>query len=232
MKSNVVCTIGLAVLVALGLSLSLTAQSKPATPLSTADVQQLISRGQPADHARLSAHFTALADRYAAEAKRHASMQPAFAGNAKLANMAASQAAHCKQLAARNQESAGVLRELAAHHGKEAAGAASVPPVGSERFQGVVKVPTDAELTKLAAGAGTPADHSALTGYFSTLAAQYERDAKDSAAYAKSWRGTTKDPSAPAQAAKWERLAKQQSESAAEAKAAAAMHKDHAASAR
>lgn len=232
MKSNAVYTLGLAVLVALGLNSGLLAQPKPAAPLSAADVQQLITRGQPADHARLSAHFTALADRYSAEAKRHASMQPAFAGNAKLAHMAASQAAHCKQLAARNQESAGVLRELAAHHSKESSGAASTLPAGSERFQGAVKVPADAELTKLAASAGTAADHSALSGYFSTLAAQYEQDARNSAAFAASWRGMTKNPSAPALAAKWERLAKQQNESAAEAKAAAAMHKDHAASAK
>lgn len=232
MKSNAVYTLGLAVLVALGLGSGLTAQGKPAAPLSAAEVQQLISRGQPADHARLSAHFTAMADRYAAEAKRHASMQPAFAGNSKMAHLAVSQAAHCKQLAARNQESAGVLRELAAHHSKEAAGAASAAPAGSERFQGAVQVPSDAELTKLAAGAGTAADHSKLAGYFSTLAAQYERDAKDSATYANSWRKETRNTSSATLTARWESLAKQQSASAAEARAAAAMHKDHAATAK
>ncbi|MDO8793115.1 MAG: hypothetical protein Q7J25_00675 [Vicinamibacterales bacterium] len=200
--------------------------------MTTADVQQLITRGQPADHARLSAHFTAMADRYAAEAKRHASMQPAFAGNSKLAHLAVSQAAHCKQLAARNQESAGVLRELAAHHSKEAAGAASTAPAGSERFQGAVQVPSDTELTKLAASAGTAADHSRLAGYFSTLAAQYERDARDSTTYASSWRKETRNSSSTALAARWERLAKQQSESATEARAAAAMHTGHAATAK
>jgi len=35
----------------------------------------------PGDNARLAAHFTALADRYAAEAKRHTSMAQSFVDN-------------------------------------------------------------------------------------------------------------------------------------------------------
>lgn len=217
----------LATLVALALPFGLGAQSKPQAPLTAAEIQQLITRGQPADHGRLSAHFTALADRYAADAKRHATMQPAFGGNAKLAHMAASQAAHCKQLAASNQESANLLRELAAHHAKEAAGAASQPPAGSERFQSAPRVPSDAELNKLAANASSAADHSALAAYFTTMATQYDREAKESLAFAASWRSQTRVPSAPGLADRWERLAKQQTASAAEARAAANAHRDH-----
>ncbi len=95
MKPSFVRCAVLAALAALSLASSLIAQNAPPASLSEADVRQLIVRGQPADHARLSAHFTALAERYASEAKRHASMQPAFAGNTKLAHLAASQAAHC-----------------------------------------------------------------------------------------------------------------------------------------
>lgn len=217
----------LATLLAVALPFGLGAQSKPQAPLTTAEIQQLITRGQPADHARLSTHFTAMADRYAAEGKRHATMQPAFSGNAKLAHMAASQAEHCRQLAASNQESASLLRELAAHHAKEAAGAASQPPAGSERFQNAPRVPSDAELNKLAANASSAADHSALTAYFTTMATQYEREAKESTAFAASWRRQTRVPTAPMLAERWERLAKQQTAAAAEARAAANAHRDH-----
>lgn len=201
----------------------LTAQDKP---LNMAEVQRLIASGQPADHARLAAHFGALADRYAADAKRHATMQPAFAGNPKLAYLAPTQAAHCRQLATRNEASAATLRELAAHHSKEAAGTPSEPPRGSERFQGEAPIPSDAELIKLAASAETAADHRALERYFTVIAERYDRDAKESVTYARSWRGLTKNPSAPALATRWEGLAKQQQESAAEARAAAKLHHD------
>jgi hypothetical protein len=209
------------------------APSQTASPiLNTLEVQKLVASSEPAAHSKLSAHFAALADRYAADATRHASLQPAFAGNSKLAHLAASQAAHCRQLAARNQESASLLRELAAHHSNEAAGIPSSPPPGSDRFQGAARVPADAELAALAARAESAADHHSLAGYFSTIAEQYDRDAKDSATYVVSWRGLGKNPSAPAIAARWERLANQQRESAAEARAAAAMHKEQAAKAR
>lgn len=207
----------------------LVAQGPATGTLTTTEIQQLIIRGEPADHAKLSAHFGALADQYAADAKRHATMQPAFAGNTKLAHMAASQAAHCQQLARRNEESAATLRALAEHHQKEAAGVPSTPPAGSEQFQGGAgaRVPNDAELAKLAATAETAADHRALESYFTTMATRYDRDARDSAQYARSWRSLTKNPSAPALAARWDGLAKQQRASAEEARAAAAMHKDH-----
>jgi hypothetical protein len=218
------------VLVVLTVAASLTAQNRPSAPLTGEEIQRLIIRGEPADHARLSAHFGALADQYAADAKRHATMQPAFAGNTKLAHMAASQAAHCRQLTRRNEESAALLRELAGHHSKQAGGVTSDPPRGSERFQGTgaVRVPPDAELTKLAETAETAADHRTLEAYFTSIAVRYESEAKDSAAYARSWRTLTKNPSAPALATRWDNLAKLQRDSAAEARAAAATHNKHA----
>lgn len=219
-----------ALLVALTLAASSTAQDRPRAALTGEEIQRLIIRGEPADHARLSAHFGALADQYAADAKRHATMQPAFAGNTKLAHMATSQAAHCRQLTSRNEESAALLRELAEHHSKQAAGVTSDPPRGSERFQGAdaVRVPSDRELARLAEIAETAADHRALEAYFTSIAHRYESEAKDSAAYARSWRSLTKNPSAPALATRWDNLARQQRESAAEARAAASLHKEHA----
>lgn len=234
MKTYFVRFAVLAVLAALTSASNLIAQNTASASLSEADVRQLIVRGEPADHARLSAHFATMAQRYATDAKRHESMGQAFSGNTKLAHIATSQREHCRQLSVRNLESAATLRELAAHHTKLAAGAASEPPKGGERFEAGAgaRVPTDAELTRLAATAETAADHRALEGYFTSLAARYERESKESAAYAISWRGMSKNPSAPALAANWERLARQQRESATEARAAAGMHKDQATTAK
>ncbi len=59
---------------------TLTAQDRPPAMLNAVEVQQLVKRAEPADQARLSAHFSALADRYTAEVKRHKSMSQAFVG--------------------------------------------------------------------------------------------------------------------------------------------------------
>lgn len=187
----------------------LIAQNSPSVPLNEAEVRQLIVRGEPADHARLSTHFTAMAQQYTTDAKRHESIGQAFSGNTKLAHIAVSQQEHCRQLSSRNLESVATFRELAAHHTKLAAGAVSVPPKASERIESGsgARVPTDAELTRLATTA-------------------------ESAAYASSWRGMTRNPSAPALAANWDRLVRQQRESATEARAAAAMHNQQATTAK
>ena len=210
----------------------LIAQPSQLSLLNEVEVRQLIERGEPADHVRLSGHFTLLAQRYEADAKRHESMGQAFSGNPKLAAMASSQREHCRQLSARNLESATTLRELAAHHTKLGAGVPSgVPNVGERSAAAPSR--SDQDLTRLAAETETAADHRALEEYFTTLAARYEQDAKKSATYAASWRSrVSKDPSASGLAARWERLAQQQRASANDAHAAAALHKAQAAAAR
>ena len=57
------------------------AQEKPSGLMNSLEVQQLVKRAEPGDNARLAAHFTALADGYVAEAKRHTSMSQHFLGN-------------------------------------------------------------------------------------------------------------------------------------------------------
>ena len=230
MKTRFASSIVLVVLAALTPASNLSAQNTPSALMNEAEVRQLLVRGAPADHARLSTHFTAMAQRYTTDATRHEAMGQAFSGNTKLAHMAASQREHCRQLTTRNLESAATLRGLAAHHAKLAAGGVSEPPKGSERFErgSGARVPTDDELMRLAAAAESAADHRALEGYFTSLATRYDREAKESAAYADSWRGMTRNPSAPALAANWDRLARQQREAATEARAAAAMHKEQA----
>ena len=183
---------------------------------------------EPADHIRLATQFTAMAEQYIADAARHDVMAQAFAGNAKLAHMAATQREHCRQLAARNRQSAATLRQLAAHHATLAAGHDSEPPVGGNGFQPTIRkpVPTDAEFAKLAASAETAAEHRALEGYFTALATRYDQESKESTAYASIWRGMTRNPAASGVARLWEQLARQQREAGAEARAAAAMHAD------
>lgn len=229
--SRAVAIVGFSVLAMGG---GVEAQTAPSPILSSVEVRTLIESSKPADHARLSAHFAALADQYAADVKRHTSMQQAYAGNSKLAGVAVSMAAHCKRLADLDRESAATLKELSTHHTTLAGGAVSEKPRGAERFEAAAgaRTPTDAELTRLAASAETAADHRVLEEYFTSLAARYDREAADHAAYARSWRGMTKVPSAPTTAAHCDRVANQRREAAKEARAAAAMHKEHGATAR
>ena len=201
---------------------SATAQDKANALLNTLEVRQLVARAEPADNARLSAHFSALADRYTAEAKRHVSMSQSFVGNPSR-NLGTGMSVHCKRLAELNTESATTVRELAAYHEKLAAGAPATPPSDGARFQSGAGAsePTEKELNALAAKAGTPAEHHALEEYFLTLAKRYTTAADEHVTLAATFRGT-KIASASAMHDHLARLAR---DSAKEATAAAEMHK-------
>lgn len=198
------------------------ALSQTASPiLNTLEVQKLVASSAPDDNAKLSAHFAALADRYAAEAKRHATMAQSYVGNPNRST-GGGMSIHCQRLAELNTQSATTLRELADHHKALATGAASTAPAGGGRFQGGAGTaePTEAELKALAAKAATPADHRALQEYFLTAAKRYTSDANAHTAIAQSYRGTR-----IAQAADHcDRLVANAREAAKEATAAAAMH--------
>jgi hypothetical protein len=201
---------------------SVAAQEKPSGLLNSLEVQQLVKRAEPGDNARLAAHFTALADRYAAEAKRHTSMAQSFVGNPSR-NLGTGMCAHCKQLADLNTKSATELRELAAYHQKLASGVTATPPAGGARFEGGAgaPAPTEQELNAMAAKASTPADHRALEEYFLTLAKRYTADATAHATTASTYRGTK-----IAQAAvHCDNLVRLSKDAAKEATAAAEMHK-------
>jgi hypothetical protein len=167
------------------------AQDRSPAVLNTLEVQQLVKRAEPGDSARLAAHFTALADRYTAEAKRHTSMAQSFVGNPSR-NLGTGMSAHCKQLADLNTKSATELRELATYHQKLASGATATPPAGGARFEGGAgaPVPSEQELNAMAAKASSPADHRALEEYFLTLAKRYTADATQHATTASTYRGT------------------------------------------
>jgi hypothetical protein len=198
------------------------AQDRSPAVLNTLEVQQLVKRAEPGDSARLAAHFTALADRYTAEAKRHTSMAQSFVGNPSR-NLGTGMSAHCKQLADLNTKSATELRELATYHQKLASGATATPPAGGARFEGGAgaPVPSEQELNAMAAKASSPADHRALEEYFLTLAKRYTADATQHATTASTYRGTK-----IAQAAvHCDNVVRLSRDAAKEATAAAEMHK-------
>jgi hypothetical protein len=216
-------SLSIAAFAALTLAGNVAAQAKPSGLLNSLEVQQLVSAGEPGDHVRLAAHFTALGNRYAAEAKRHLSMSQSFVGNPSR-NLGAGMSLHCKRLADLNTQSATTVRELAAYHDKLASGGPATAPRDGARFEGGAGAsePTEKELNALAAKAGTPAEHRALEEYFRTLTTRYTSEADEHVTLAQSYRGTR-----IAQAAvHHERLAGLSRDAAKEATAAAEMHKD------
>jgi hypothetical protein len=198
------------------------AQERPAGLLNNLEVRQLVARAEPGDNARLAVHFSALADRYGAEAKRHISMSQSFVGNPNR-NLGSGMSAHCKRLADLNTQEATTVRELAGFHEKLAAGTPAAPPHNAARFEGGAGAPdpTEKELNALAAKASTPAEHKALEEYFLTLAKRYTAEANEHVTLAQTYRGTR-----IAQAAvHHDRLAGLARDSAKEATVAAEMHK-------
>jgi hypothetical protein len=198
------------------------AQDKPSPILNTVEVRQLVARAEPGDHARLAEHFTALANRYVADAERHTSMERAFRSNPNR-SLATDMPVHCKRLADLSTESATTLRELAAHHRKLATGAASTVPAEGARFESGAgaREPREADLSALAGTATTPADHRALQDYFLTLAKRYDSEADSHAAMATTYRGNSRLAGA---AVHCDRLVRQTRAAEQEARAAAAMH--------
>ena len=179
---------------ALAMLMSAAAAAAQATSpvLNTFDVQKLLLSGDAADHAKLSVHFAALADRYAADATRHRAMASAFLAAPTRRTPAHGAADHCKRLVQLNTRVSETLRELSAHHRSLAGGLASTAPDGAARFHAGegAREPSDAELNALAANATTPADHRALAEYFTTAAKRYAADADAHLTMAQAYRGT------------------------------------------
>lgn len=229
MRTIYVHSLSLAAVAILTFTGSVAAQDRPSGLLNSLEVRQLVASAEPGDHQRLAAHFSALGDRYAAEAKRHVSMSQSFVGNPSR-NLGTGMSVHCKRLADLNTQAATTVRELAMYHDNLAAGNAATPPRKGGRFQGGAGAPepTEKELTALAAKASTPAEHRALEEYFQTLAKRYTTEASEHVTLAQTYRGTR-----IAQAAvHHDRLAGVTREAAKEATAAAEMHKGLAAVAR
>lgn len=200
------------------------AQDQPTPVLNTLELRQLVDRAEPADHARLSAHFGALAERYATDAKQHERMAQASSGQAgKSSNVGL--AAHCRTLAKADHELEQGARALATFHKERAAGASVAAPAntrGLESGTGAAK-PKDDELAAFAATAAKTNDHRALSDYFTTLAARYSADADSHTTMSVSYGSNSR---LAGMVPHCDRLAKAARGAAKEAQMAASMHKE------
>jgi hypothetical protein len=199
------------------------AAAQPSPILNIIEVQKLVTSGTPADNARLAAHFTALADQSASEAKQHQTMAYGFGVNSNR-QLGTQMAPHCNRLAKLNEEAAATLRELAAHHNKLAAGVPSIAPPNAAVYQGGkgARGPTENDLKDLAAKASTAADHRALMEYFSETAKRHTATADDHVRMAQSYRGGR----IASAAVHCDHMVRVSRDAAKEATAAATMHKD------
>ena len=181
---------GIAVMALALLAVNVSAQSRPAGILHVLDVQTFTDSANPDDHARLSFHFAALADRYAATARHQTALAELYASIANRGSAASS--LHYRHLANANSGSAATVRALAAHHERLAAGLASSAPPNSARFQAGegAPEPTERELDILAAWANTPIEHGVLQEYYLGLASRHIANANAHMTRALGYRGT------------------------------------------
>lgn len=193
--------------------------------LTSIEVKEFVTSSRPADHARLSDHFAALADKYTSDARRYRNVAFAMTGNPNHPP-AVPPGARWSRAAEQAENSASVARELSAHHGRLADGRSSQAPAGADRFEAGegAPAPTDAQLNELAARARTPADHRSLAEYYTTLAEQKTTAAKRYAAQAATYRAQVRKGYGDS-AIHFDRLAKQSRELADSARAEATKHK-------
>jgi hypothetical protein len=207
-------------------ALAASAAQRPASPdlLTAGQVRQLIASAQPADHARLRAHFEALSATYSADAARHKTLAGAAGGNPNRRS-GGDAAGHHNRLAALAKDSADITRELAVHHGQLAAGVASTAPrdrAGFEKGAGAPRIPSERQLLDLAAKARTPTEHGELVEYYEVLVKQYSTDATDHSTMAAAYRGTKSGASMASHCDRLVQIARQEVK---EATALAAEHK-------
>jgi hypothetical protein len=158
-------------------------QATPGAILNAAELRQAISATGGPDHAKLAAHFTALADRYAADSARHAEMAKGYASNTSRAG-GPDMRGHCTALANLSAGMEKSARELAKFHadGARAAGTGAGPSPAAPHAADHAKMPSMADKAP-AAG-----DHAAASSYFTSLADRYTADADSHAAMAALYR--------------------------------------------
>lgn len=223
MKTTHIRIIVMAGLALVGLAAGAGAQERE-NLLTSIDVKRLVASAQPGDHARLRDHFAALADQYVTEARRDTNMARTLGGNPNRRFGAGSGNKYIR-LAKSATESAATVRELAAHHERLAAGLPSIAPQNSARFEAGegAPAPTRRQLSELAAGARTPADHRVLGEYYATVAAQNEKAADERVALGRMYRASGIRSLIPAMES--DRMAKVYRDAANQARAAATEHR-------
>jgi hypothetical protein len=195
--------------------------------LTASQVRGLAAKAStPAEHSQLRDHFTVLAGRYEADAKRFAGKAP-LAGNPNRRSGVDYQM-HWTRLGQTAAEMAKSARELAAFHGQLAGGTSATRPADSahvEHLEGGAGAPTmmsDAQLRQLVASARTPSEHGTLAEYFNSLVTKYSQDADSHAAMAAAYRSNPRG--AVSAADHCDRLVKQGRAAATDARALAGEH--------
>jgi hypothetical protein len=194
--------------------------------LNSLDVKRLVTDGTPAANATLAKHFTALADKYDAEAAAHRLMASAYSGNPNH-SLGGSMGVHCKKLAELATDSAKTAREMVTYHTDLAAGASPEAPKGAAAFDAGkgAPAPTPEEVKRLAAAAHTPSDHRALVEYFLTLAKQKTAEGNEHATMANTFRVSGQRRGSEFAAMHCDTLAKLARDAAKEATASAELHR-------
>jgi hypothetical protein len=114
-----------AAFIAASVTIASAQNTKSSDLLTTKQVQELLATAKtPADHMKLSRHFTALAAKYETDAKHHDLVAAAYRKNPTASESkrpgAPDTALHCERLAQLARDSAKVAREVAAEHQKMA----------------------------------------------------------------------------------------------------------------
>jgi hypothetical protein len=203
----------------------LAAQTSSAV-LNSLEVKRLVTEGTPAANATLARHFSALADRYDAEAAAHRAMASWYSGNPNH-SLGGGMGLHCRKLAELATDSAKTAREMVTYHTDLAAGASPETPKGAAAFDAGkgAPAPTPEELKRLAAAAHTPSDHRALEEYFLTLAKQKTAEASEHANMANTFRVSGQRRGSEFAAMHCDSLAKHARDAAKEATASAELHR-------
>lgn len=157
--------------------------------LTSVEVNRLVAKGQPADHAQLRDHFVALAGMFAFNAGRHEAAAQTLTGNPNHPP-AVSPGARYLRIAEQERESAATLRALAAYHDSRAAGRTATFPEMATRFErgDGAPTPTAGQIRELVASARTAADHQALETYFTSETDRYLTLAHEHATQARIYR--------------------------------------------
>jgi hypothetical protein len=194
-------------------------QSQAGPILNELELRQALSGTGAIEHAKLEAHFVALADRYASDAKRHETMaRNAPAGSHK--GIGPDVRAHCNNLVRLDKKMEAEARDLAKLHAAAAPGQPHPEHTkGLPSDLGARKASED-EMTAFAEKAAATGDHGALAEYFSKLAERYDAEASAHAGMATMYR-TGRTAGA---ADHCDRLVRTARAAAKEAKAAAAQH--------
>ena len=189
-------------------------QGTPGHVLSEAELRQAMSASGAPDHAKLAAHYTALADRYAADSAMHAEMAKWYSSNKSRAG-GPDMGTHCTALANLGAGMEKSARELAKFHTDSSGTAAKPAPSGSMAG----RTASHARMGE-AEKAPAPNDHSAVAAHFNRLADRYTADAKTHDAMAAMYRtGRT-----AGMADHCERLARDARAAAKQAREAASQH--------